>query len=157
MVAPTLTTYTASVFNNTPKAIHIGNSTVDGAFQWTAAGTVGDTIFLARVPHGAHVVDFYEYHTSGQTAAAISFGFDRGIAAGGAGNASCLVSSGAIATMNRMSLATTPTPAGVTISLSDLDPVRYAVLVAKAESGTFTITVSGGFSLTYRIDGPERV
>ncbi len=152
-----LATYTSTVFNNQPKYSHLGNMTQSGAFQWTAAGTVGDIVFLAKVPHGAKIVDFFEYHTSGQTAAAISFGFDRGIAAGGAGNASCLISSGAIATMNRMSLATTPTPAGITISLSDLDPVRYAILIAKAESGTFTITVSGGFSLTHRSDGPDPV
>lgn len=150
-------TYTASTYLNTPKFEHVGNTSVSGAGQWTAAGTVGDIVFLAKIPHGSKIVDFYEYHTSGQTAAALSFGFDRGIAAGGGGNASCLISSGAIATMNRMSLANSPVLGPVTISVSDNDPLRYAVLQAKAESGTFTITVSLGFCITYRADGPDPV
>ncbi len=151
-------TYTSSVYNNSPKFEHVGNVTVSGVFtQPNALGTVGDILFLAKVPNGAKIVDFYEYHTSGQTAAALSFGFDRGVAAGGAGNLSCLLSSGAIATMNRMTLAASPSNAPVTISISDLDPVRYVALAAKAESGTFTITVAISFCLTYRFDGPDPV
>jgi hypothetical protein len=152
-------TYTSSVWLNTPKANQFGNNSVSGVVNWTAAGTVGDVVFLAKVPNGAKIVDFYEYHTSGQTAAAISFGFDRGIASGGAGNASCLLSSGAIATMNRMTLAASPNTnnAPVTISISDLDPIHYVSLTAKAESGTFTLTVAISFCLTYRVDGPDTV
>lgn len=146
-------TYTSSVYvNNVPKNVHVGNNTVSGKMQWTAAGTVGDILFMAKVPHGARIVDFAEYHSNGQTAAAISFGFDRGIADGGAGNHSCLIASGAVATMNRMSFANAPSGIPVQISLSDTDPVRYAILTGKAESGTFTISVSVSWSLTYRMD-----
>lgn len=155
-----LATYTSSVFkNNTPKFQPYGDINVNGQVKWTAAGTVGDILFLAKIPHGARIVDFNEFHTSGSTAAAISFGFNKGIAAGGGANASCLVSSGAVATMNRQSLAASPnTGKGqLTISLSDLDTVRYATLIGKAESGTFTITVVVNFSLTYRFDGPDPV
>lgn len=142
-------TYTSTVYlNNQAVSTVTGNTSRSGRMQWTAAGTVGDILFMQKVPHGARIVDFAEYHTSGQTAAAISFGFDRGIAAGGAGNASVLLASGAIATTNRMTLANMP----IQISLSDNDPVRYAVLIGKAESGTFTITVSVNWSLTYRMD-----
>jgi hypothetical protein len=123
-----------------------------GAIQWTAAGTVGDVLFLAKVPHGAKIVDFAEYHSNGQTAAVLDFGFNKGIAAGGGANASCLISGGAVGTMNRMSFAAAPTSAPLQISLSDTDPVRYATLIAKAISGTFTISVSVTFSLTYRMD-----
>lgn len=148
-----LATYTSSVFDNVPtKAVHVGNQTVAGNVQWTAAGSVGDVLFLCKVPHGARIVDFAEYHSSGQTAAVIDFGFNKGIAAGGGANASCLVSGGAIATMNRMSFGASPQGAATIISLSDLDPVRYAVLIGKAISGTFTITVSVAFSITYRMD-----
>jgi len=145
-------TYTCSVYNNVPKFQHVGNVTVSG--KLVHSGTVGDILFLAKIPQGAQIVDFYEYHSNGQTAAAYSFGFDRGIAAGGGGNASCLISSGAVATMNRMSLAASPTGAPVTLSVSDTDPLRYGVLQAKAESGTFTISVSVGWALIYRFDGP---
>lgn len=144
-------TYTSTVYTNDPGiAVHTGNMTVDGKI--VHSGTVGDILFLARVPHGARVVEFLEYHSNGETAAAYSFGFNKGIAAGGAGNHSCLISSGAVATMNRLSFANSPTGSPVQISLSDLDPVRYATLTAKAESGTVTISVSLCFSLVYRMD-----
>lgn len=153
-MAVTAATYTCTVFNNSPKYQYIGDQSVSGKIVW-GPGTVGDILFLAKVPHGAKIVDCAEYHSNGQTAVGLSFGFDRGIAAGGAGNYSCLISSGAVATMNRMSFANSPTGAPVVISLSDLDPVRYAVLVALAESGTVTITTSVAFRLTYRFDGPD--
>lgn len=148
-------TYTCTTFHNSPKAVHAGDQSVDGKIVWPAAGTVGDILFLAKVPHGAKIVDFLEYHSNGQTAAAISFGFNKGIAAGGGGNASCLIASAAVATNNRMSLGASPTGAPLRISLSDLDPVRYATLIGEALSGTFTISVSVGFLLTYRMDGPD--
>ena len=152
-------TYTSSVWLNVPKQTQIGNNTVSGTAKWTAAGSVGDILLLCKVPNGAKIVDCYEYHTNGQTAAALSFGFDRGVADGGAGNASCLISSGAIATMNRMSLAASPNTGNtpVTISCSDLDPLHYVSFIAKAESGTMTITVAVSFSITYRVDGPDPV
>lgn len=149
-------TYTCSLFKTMqPKANHFGNLTVEGKIVY--AGTVGDILHLAKVPHGATIVDFNEYHTSGQTALALSFGFDRGVVDGGAGNQSCLVSSGAIATMNRLSWATWPVASNFppTLSISDTDTTRYIRLVAKAESGTTTISASIMFSLTYRMDGPQ--
>jgi hypothetical protein len=149
-------TYTSTIYDNSPKFTHIGNVTVSGQVAWSATSTVADIGFLAKVPHGAQIVDFYEFHTTGATAQALSFGFDRGIAAGGGGNSSCLVASGAQATMNRLSLVASPNAgnAPVQISLSDLDPVRYAVLVAKIESGTTTTSLFVNFCLTYRFDGP---
>ena len=72
----TLATYTSTVYNNSAKFTHIGNVTVDGTAKWTAAGSVGDVLFLAKIPNGAKIVDCYEYHTSGQTAAAWSVSRD---------------------------------------------------------------------------------
>lgn len=150
-----LATYTCTTFANQPKYVEKGNVSVSGFVQWTAAGSVGDVLFCCKVPHGAKIVDFMEYHSNGQTAAAIDWGFNKGIAAGGGANASCLISGGAVATMNRMSFAASPNNGPLTISLSDADPVRYATLIGKAASGTFTITVSVAWTLTYRFDGPE--
>lgn len=144
-----VSTYTSSVYANQPVRSKVyGFTEVSG--KMSSAGTVGDVLFLAKVPHGAKIVDFKEYHTSGETALALSFGFNKGIVAGGAGNHSCLISSGAIATNNRMSMA--PLTGQATISLSDTDPVRFATLVAKPESGTATISYTVAFSLIYRMD-----
>lgn len=149
-------TYTCTVFNNSPKEVHAGDQTISGKMVLPAS-SITDVIFLAKVPHGARIVDFKEYHSNGQTAAVLDFGFTKGIAAGGGGHLSCLIAAGALATMNRMSLAASPTGAPLQISLSDADPVRYTALAALAVSGTFTISVSLGWSLTYRMDGPEPV
>ncbi len=151
-------TYTSSVYkNNTAKFNHVGNITVSGQVTWGATSTVADIGFLAKVPNGAKIVDFYEYHTTGATAQALSFGFDRGIAIGGAGNLSCLIASGAQATMNRLSLATSPNAgnAPIVISISDTDPIHWVTLSAKVESGTTTTSLFVNFCLTYRFDGPD--
>ena len=151
-------TYTSTVYkNNTAKFLQIGNVTVSGQVAWTAASTVGDIGFLAKIPHGAKIVDFYEYHSTGATAQGLSFGFDKGVASGGGGNLSCLVSAGAQATMNRLSLANSPNAgnAPVQLSVSDTDPIRYCTLQAKVESGTTTTSLFVNFCLTYRFDGPD--
>lgn len=148
-----VSTYTSSVYEkNPPKSPHIGNTTVQGKFVWPAAGTVGDVVFLAKVPHGARIIDAQEYHSNGQTAAVLDFGFSRGIASGGAGNLSCVISGGAVATMNRLSFAAGGS-VPLQISLSDTDPIRYTAFACTAVSGTFTITVSLTFALTYSMDG----
>src|SRR6266702_1451785 len=153
-------TYTCTIFYNAPKGIHAGTQSVGGTLAWGATSTVGDIGFLCKVPHGAKIVALYEWHTTGATAQALSFGLDRGVAAGGGGNLSCFVASGAQATMNRLSLAAAPGGSGlhhqpVQVSLSDLDPVRYAILTAKVESGTTTTSLFVAFQLSYRIDAPD--
>lgn len=149
-----VSTFTASTYPNSPKAVHVGDMSISGSVNY--AGTIGDIIFLAKVPHGATIVDFWEGHTSGETAAAISFGFTRGVVAGGAGSASCLIASGPIAVRNNFNPLIWPGNWPAVISLSDLDPIRYTTLVAKAESGTFTISSTIRWCLQYRMDGPPR-
>jgi hypothetical protein len=140
------------VYNNTPKQHYNANDTISGSVMWGAASTVGDVVFLCKVPHGAKIVDFSERHSTGATGAGLSFGFDKGVVAGGGGNASILISGGAQAQRNSWNFAGGP----LTISLSDLDPVRYATLIAKLESGTTTTsTFIEQFMLTYRTDGPD--
>ena len=149
-----VSTYTSTAYNkDVIKAPHIGNCTI-GPYkvQWTAAGTVGDILFLAKVPHGARVVAFEEYHSNGETAATMDFGFNKGIAAGGGANASCLISGGLVAVMNRNTFAASPAGWLGKISLSDTDPIRYATLIGKAAAGTFTTSVSLQYTLTYRMD-----
>lgn len=56
-------TYTSTVFANSPlKAVHIGTNTIKGQFTSTAPtsppNSLGDVIFLAKIPHGAVITDF---------------------------------------------------------------------------------------------------
>ena len=150
-----MATYTCTTFLSGPKYVHVGDTSVDGQLMFGAASSTGDVVFLAKVPHGAKIVDFTEYHTTGATAQALSFGFDRGVVAGGAGNASILIASGAQATRNSIKMTRAGFP--LTISLSDLDPVRYAILTGKQEAGSATTSLVVNFRLTARFDGPERM
>jgi len=156
-----MATFTSSVYrSNSPKFQDVADTSIQGQLLLTAATSAGDIGFLCKVPHGAKIVDFYEYHTAGSTAGAalqISFGFNTGIASGGGGNMSCLIASGSGNTMNRMSLAASPAAGNgpVRISLSDLATTRYAVLVGLVESATGTTSVFVNFCLTYRFDGPQ--
>lgn len=141
-------TYTCTTWNNVPKAVHVGTVSVSGNLMWTATSTVADIGYLAKIPHGAKIVDFVEDHSTGATAQGLSFGFDRGIAAGGGANLSILIASGAQATKNRLSVIGLPP----TISVSDLDPNKWVTLCAKVESGTTTTSLLINFTITYRTD-----
>lgn len=142
-------TYTCSAFLFQPKQVHVGVNPMSASLMWTATSTVGDVAFLCKVPHGAIITDFSERHSTGATATALDFGFSKGVAAGGGGNASILISGGAQATRNTWTMAGGP----IRISVSDLDPVRYAILIAKVASGSTTTSLFlENFSLSYRCD-----
>lgn len=144
-------TYTCSDFNEVPRGGIPGVVSRSGTVAWTATSTVGDTAFLTKIPHGAVIVDFKEDHTTGASSQGIKFGLKRGYANGGAGNLSCLIASGAQATVNRMSVL--GSSGGITVSVSDLDPLRYAELVATIASGTTTISLMINFTIQYRVTG----
>lgn len=146
-----LATYTSTVWaNQQPKGVHTGNMSAGGQIIWGATSTVGDVAFLCRVPHGASIVSLEEDHTTGATTQVLKFGFDRGIAAGGAGNRSCVATNCAQATVNRRNANGF---SALQISLSDADPVRYATLTAQVVSGTTTTSLIVNFTLTFRADG----
>ena len=150
-----MATYTCTTFLAPPKYLHAGDNSVDGQVIFGAASSVADVVFLTKVAHGAKIVDFTEYHTTGATAQALSFGFDRGVVAGGGGNASILIASGTQHVRNSILMTRAGFP--LTISLSDLDPVRYAILIGKVEAGSATTSLVVNFRLTARFDGPERL
>lgn len=162
----TTATYTCTVFKaNQPKVVYKGDQSVSGMITWGAANNASDVCFLAKVPHGATIVDFYEYHSANASAMAISFGLSKGVAAGGGGGASVFISGGAQATMNRFSIAnwkgSSVTPGNVfppVVSLSDLDPIRYATLTGTIAAGvTSTTSIKVWFTLIYRMDGPQQI
>lgn len=145
-----MATYTSTVFANLqPKAVHAGNQSVSGQFSMGGtASSAGDVIFLAKVPHGATIVDVIEDHTTGSTATGVSFGLATGGAAGGGGSISCFIAAGAIATVNRRSVVGLP----ITVSVSDLDPNRYGIFAASPATGTQTTSLIINFTIIYRMD-----
>lgn len=143
-------TYTSSAFGFGPlKAHHVGNNSVGGQLAWGATSTVADIGFLAKIPHGATIVDVICDHTTGATAQALSYGMARGAAAGGGGNLSCFIASGAQAAILRKTVLGVP----LTVSVSDADPLRYGEFACKVESGTTTTSLFVNFTIVYRSDG----
>ena len=141
-------TYTSTVFlNNQPKAVHAGVNSVSGSVMATAASTVGDVFFLAKIPHGAKFVDMQVDHTTGATTQALSYGLAVG-GPGGTATYSCFIASGAQATILRKTVLGVPAD----VSVSDGATDRYGILSAKVESGTPTTSLIVNFIFSYRMD-----
>lgn len=145
-----MATYTCTVFNATPKSVHAGVNSVSGSINLAAtASSVGDVIFLAKIPHGAAFVGIEADHTTGATAQALSYGLATGGTAGGGASFSAFIASGAQATALRKNVLGIP----AVVSVSDNDPNRYGILAAKVESGTATTSLIVNFVFNYRVDG----
>src|SRR5690242_10110264 len=100
-----MATYTASLFANTPKAVHAGVNAISVNYQNGAlTASAGDIIFLAKIPHGARIVEVIEDHSTGATAHAVDIGLATGGAAGGGASVSIFIAAGAQATKNRLSV-----------------------------------------------------
>ena len=141
-------TYTSTVFlNNQPKAVHAGVNSVSGSVMATAASTVGDVFFLAKIPHGAKFVDMQVDHTTGATTQALSYGLAVG-GPGGTATYSCFIASGAQATILRKTVLGVPAD----VSVSDAASDRYGILAAKVESGSPTTSLIVNFIFSYRMD-----
>lgn len=150
-----MATLTSSLYANqgdrTLKSPHIGVVTLAGTHNTSATtASAGDVLFLCKIPHGAKIVNFVERHSTGATAHAISVGLARGWATGGSASLSCILASGAQATVNFKNVDDEKFP---TISVSDGDTLRYGVLAAKlGESGTGTTSLKISWSVSYTMD-----
>lgn len=157
-------TYTASTFNNAPKAVHVGLNTIQGQFVSTAPtsppNSLGDVIFLAKIPHGARVVDFAVDHSSTETTFGMKYGLASGAPTGGGASLSFYSPSLATATVKtRYSGGTVARLANYTgaadpmrISCSDNDGNRYGIFAAKIATASASTTFVVNFSITYRVD-----
>lgn len=146
-----MATYTASLFANTPKALHAGvNSIVVNYSSGAVTASSGDVVFLAKIPHGARILEVIEDHSTDATAHAVDIGMATGGAAGGGANLSMFVKAGAQATKNRLNVMGIP----AVISVSDGDAGRYGVLAAKtAVTGTATVSLQLNVVVLYTTDG----
>ena len=142
--------YTATTYMNPAKEVHTGVNCVAVSYNFGAvSASAGDVVLLAKIPHGARIVDFWEDHSTGATAHAVSFGLKTG-GPGGTATYSLLISAGAQATKNRLSIMGIPP----NVSVSDADSNRFGILCAKvAESGTATTSLIINAVCFYVTDG----
>ena len=142
--------YTATTYMNAPKRVHSGVNAI--AINYNSGATAlaaADLVLLAKLPHGARIVDFWEDHSTGATAHAISFGLKTG-GPGGSATYSLLISAGAQATKNRLSIMGIPPK----VSVSDAAGDRFGILCAKvAETGTATTSLIINCVCLYVCDG----
>lgn len=162
-------TYTSTVFANSPlKAVHIGTNTIKGQFTSTAPtsppNSLGDVIFLAKIPHGAVITDFAFDHSSTETTFGMKYGLASGWPTGGGASLSFLSPSLAIATVKTRytggtiarDAARTTSADPYRISVSDSDPNRYGIVAAKIATASASTTFIVNFSITYRMDDPQQ-
>lgn len=129
------------------KAVHVGGTNVETEYNGTLSA--GDIVVLARIPHGAKIVDFFSHHTSPASVMAMDLGLAAGAAAGGGGNASVIASALAKNTANRGGLLLP-----VTVSLSDNAMPRYTTVQAKVDANMSTTAGCRiRLNLTYLTDG----
>jgi hypothetical protein len=148
------TTYTSSVFaNQGPKQVHVGNVTIQGQFNaGTSVVSLGDVIFLAKIPHGAKIVDMAVDHSANETACGVDYGLAKGGADQGAASYSIFTSALATATVGRITVRRPAGSGPVTVSVSDSDPVRYGIFSAVPRTGSASTSFMVNFSITYRCD-----
>lgn len=146
-----MATYSASLMANTPKANHAGVTAISVSYNGGANTTsAGDIIHLAKIPHGARILDVVEDHSTGATSSALSLGLATGGAAGGGASYSLLLSTVAQAAKNRLGVLGIPP----LVSVSDADANRYGILAAKVtEAGTATTSLILNVTVLYSTDG----
>lgn len=146
-------TYTSTVFaNRAPTQRHTGNTTVAG--QWTAAAamTVGDVVFLAKIPHGAIIVEFAVDHSATVTTFAVDYGLASGAKSDGGASLSCFATALANATIIRKNLRNATGTDNIQVSCSVSDPNHYGIFAAKVGTNSATNLPIINFSITYRCD-----
>lgn len=144
-------TLTTSTFMNPPKAVHAGLNSVAGSFNSVSNfASVGDTLFLCKIPHGAQIVSFEEDHSSGASTCVFQSGLSTG-GPNGQATLSAFVSAGIQNVVNRAQAGSIP----LNVSNSDLDPNRFGILsmTATAASATSTTSIIVNWRVTYRTDG----
>jgi hypothetical protein len=146
-------TYTATTFNNPPRQLHAGVNHVSGSYNAGAVVTsLGDVIFLAKIPHGATILDILVDHSSGETATGVDYGLAKGHDNTGNASLSCFASAVALATITRNTVRRAAGLGPQRVSVSDLDPVRYGIFSAVPRTGSASLSLMINFSITYRMD-----
>lgn len=144
-----VSTLTTTTFMNPPRSVHAGVNEVAGSFNSGASvfGTAGDTLFLAKLPHGAKIMSFEEDHSSGATTNVWSSGLTTG-GPGGAASLSAFIASGVQATSNRAQAGSLP----LFVSNSDLDPNRFGILSMTGNGGaSATTSIIVNWRCTYTV------
>jgi hypothetical protein len=149
-----MATLTSTVFEkNQPKHVHKGNVTVSGQWAAAVAASTGDIVFLAKIPHGATIVEFAVDHSSSGTLLGCDYGLASGLKAGGGAQMSIFATALAKATIIRKNLQNAQGVDNIQISCSASDPGRYGIFAAKiGTSGTTLDKPIINFSITYRND-----
>lgn len=147
-----MSTFTASEFTSEAKGIHAGVVSKSSKLSVTVTATVCSTWLLAKIPHGAVILDYLFFADDGGTASQIWKLGIRTPLVGSSGTATSTVTKSALLTTGLSSTDGNVTARGdgrllpVKVSISDNVSTRFAWIEARnvldiCQSAVLTFTV----------------
>ena len=149
-----MATLTSTLYSAQAKAVHVGVNNVQVTYTIAASASIGDIVFLAKIPNGAVITDWYEQHTNGSAGTTL---LDLGLATGaasGQGDFAFFGASLSESVVNRFGALGQLGQVGFpgTVSLSASDPNGFGILAARVIGGTMTTSLVISVSMNYRVD-----
>ncbi len=142
-----MATFTAASFLSAPKQVHTGNQSRHFQYSGLALGTAGDTIYLAKIPNKATIVDCWARFASGYAAGTFGLIVTKGNTASATSILGTVQTISASTASQTLNMRSTVSIAPFQVSLSDDDAVQYAVL-------KFTVsTAMASASASVSLDG----
>lgn len=142
-------TQTASAYNKTMRAHHIGPNYIIGTVT-TSAKTLSDIILLGKIPNKATIVGAHFQGVAAGTNAVYKVGVKGGDGGNGAGADTTIIATTDLATTAGISAAAFVRHR---VSLSDTDAHLGADVYMTLISGTWTVSCSLDFQIAYVMDG----
>ena len=143
-----MATTTATAFHEPVKMLHAGTIVRHINYSYGSISN-GDIVLLAKIPHGARVVEVIEDSTALVGSLSHHIGLREGGAAGGGSDDDCFIAAGVKGSINRLNSLVGH---GLVVSLSDLATDRWAALIATAQTTTSTGGATLRCTIMYTMD-----
>jgi expansin (peptidoglycan-binding protein) len=135
-------TFTTSQFNNQPKALFNGVNSVTASANLagvTASGAT--TIFFAKVPKGATILDVIETHTSTSASCPADIGYD--------GTTSAFISAGTTGAVNRAAVAAN---IPLAIPAATTTVTNYVKIIGTYTPSTAAVSLKANCTVLFTLD-----
>lgn len=140
------TTFTAAAFNQQPRQLFDGVNSVTATINTLAISASGaSTVFFAKIPKGATILEVIEHHTTGAATCPADLGYD--------GTLSAFISAGAAGGILRL---TTAVSVGLQIPAQTTTATGYVKLIGTYTPGTATASLIAAVTVLYTMDRDAR-
>ena len=133
-------TASAAASGRSPRAVHAGVNSLTVRYNSgsTEISPSATTIYMAKIPHGATIIDVIDYHTAGSATCPADIGV--------VGSLAEFVSAATLGAVTRAALGV---PYTVSVSA---DTAQYRVVTATVTPGTATASVKINLTVLYTMD-----